>query len=236
MTPPDDAFRAGAGRAAVDLTAGVLPVDGFAGVHDPPHARVAVRDDGQTRLALVRTAAHIRTAPFATPLRVIHTHVEVPAQKPPAGLHTLRPATSYPYEPDGTAQVPIVAVHLGVTALAGLQAELNAATGLAVKAASPFPHTCLVTMVNGAAKYMADAGGYDRVTYEAMNSRCARGAAETVAGRIDGLLRDPHTTDPPTTDPPTMDPHTPGPVSAPGRHRQRSEIRHTACGADAPVP
>ncbi|MFD9323834.1 hypothetical protein ACFWDQ_40440 [Streptomyces sp. NPDC060053] len=163
--------------------------------HDDGHILADLLGERLGDTAL-RTAAQIRTAPLATPLRVIHAHVEVPAQKPPAGLRTLRPTTSYTYEPDGSAQVPIVAVHLGVTALAGLQAELNAATGMGVKAASPFPHTCLVTMVNGAAKYMADAGSYDRITYEAMNSRYARGAAETVTGRLDGLLRELHTTDP----------------------------------------
>jgi neutral ceramidase len=30
-----------------------------------------------------------------------------------------------------------------------------------------------MTMVNGGAKYMADAESYDKITYAAMNSRCA---------------------------------------------------------------
>ncbi|MDQ0688935.1 hypothetical protein QFZ56_007898 [Streptomyces achromogenes] len=45
-------------------------------------------------------------------------------------------------------------------------------------------------------KYMADAGSYDRITYEAVNSRYARDAAETVTGRLDVLLRELYTTDP----------------------------------------
>ncbi|MEV6543971.1 hypothetical protein [Streptomyces sp. NPDC051665] len=76
------------------------------------------------------------------------------------------------------------------TVLAGVQAELNADTGLDLKAASPFPATCVVTMVNGAAKYMADTGSYDRITYEAMNSRYGKGAAETVTARLVELLRE----------------------------------------------
>lgn len=79
---------------------------------------------------------------------------------------------------------------IGDTVLACLQAELNAGTGLDLKVASPFPATCVVTMVNGAAKYMADAGSYDRITYEAMNSRYAKGAAETVTARLADLLRE----------------------------------------------
>ncbi|MFD7135814.1 hypothetical protein [Streptomyces sp. NPDC059894] len=40
-----------------------------------------------------------------------------------------------------------------------------------------------------------NSAGYDRVTYEAMNSRYARGAAETVADRLTGLLRALHAED-----------------------------------------
>ena len=47
----------------------------------------------------------------------------------------------------------------------------------------------VVTMVNGAAKYLADAGSYDRITYAAMNSPYAAGAAEQVAARIVETLR-----------------------------------------------
>ncbi|MFJ4621835.1 hypothetical protein [Streptomyces sp. NPDC088812] len=188
-----------AGDQAPYLTAGRTWPD-----EDGVPRRTEVRDDGHVLVGLLgerlgdtalRTAARIRTAPLTTPLRVTHDVVEVPAQKPPAGLHTLRPRTRYTFEPDGTAPVPLVAARIGDTVFTGLQAELNAATGIAVKAASPFPHTCVVTMVNGAAKYMADSGGYDRITYEAMNSRYARGAAETVADRLTGLLRALHAQD-----------------------------------------
>ncbi|MFK0170488.1 hypothetical protein ACIQU5_16920 [Streptomyces sp. NPDC090306] len=63
-----------------------------------------------------------------------------------------------------------------------------ARTGLALKAASPLPHICLVTMVNGAAKYMADSGSYDHVTYASMNSPYGKGAAEILAARVTELL------------------------------------------------
>lgn len=120
-----------------------------------------------------------------------HDSVRVPAQLPPAGgLHALHPTTRYDFTQDGFSEAPVVVARIGDTVLAGLQAELNARTGLDLKAASPFPATCVVTMVNGAAKYMADAGSYDRITYEAMNSRYAKGAAEAVTARLAGLLRE----------------------------------------------
>ncbi|MEU9448657.1 hypothetical protein [Streptomyces sp. NPDC048277] len=138
---------------------------------------------------VLRASEGIGTEPLAVPLRVIHDRVKVPGQTPPAGLHALRPSTGYAFEAAGTAEAPLVVVRIGDTVLAGVQAELNARTGLAVKAASTFPQTCVVTMVNGAAKYMADAGSYDRITYEAMNSRYAKGAAEIMAERIVDVVR-----------------------------------------------
>lgn len=138
----------------------------------------------------VRIAEHARTTEPTAPLRVVHDSVKVPAQLPPAGgLHALRPTPRYDFAPDGFSDAPIVVARIGDTVLACLQAELNASTGLGLKAASPFTSTCVVTMVNGAAKYLADAGSYDRITYEAMNSRYAKGAAEIVTARLAEILR-----------------------------------------------
>ncbi|MFK4101541.1 hypothetical protein ACI2L1_15965 [Streptomyces sp. NPDC019531] len=139
--------------------------------------------------AATRVADTIRTTVPTAPLLVLHDTVRVPAQVPPAGLHALRPTTRYDFTPAGTTEAPVVIARIGDTVFVGTQAELNAGTGLALKAASPFPDTCVVTMVNGAAKYMADAGSYDRITYESMNSRYGKGAAEAVAERITEMLR-----------------------------------------------
>ena len=137
----------------------------------------------------VRVGANIRTAAPTAPLQVIHDSVRVPAQVPPAGLHTLRPSTHYDFVPDGTTDAPFVVARIGETVLVGVQAELDAGTGKALKAASPFPATCVVTMVEGAAKYMAAADSYDRITYGAMNSRYGKDSAESVTARILDVLR-----------------------------------------------
>ncbi|WP_406005459.1 hypothetical protein OG440_04210 [Streptomyces sp. NBC_00637] len=183
--------------AAGDQAPYLTAVRSVVGEDGEPHLS-DLHDDGHTlvdmlgeRLAAeaVRVGDTIRTTPPATPLKVIHDSVRVPAQVPPAGgPHDLRPATRYAFTPDGTADAPFVVVRIGDAVYAGVQAELNARTGLAVKAASPFPDTCVVTMVNGAAKYMADEGSYERITYTAMNSRYGRGAAEAVAARLGEAL------------------------------------------------
>jgi hypothetical protein len=83
-------------------------------------------------------------------------------------------------------------MRIGDIALVGVQAELSASTGAQIKARSPFPHTIVLTMVDGAAKYMPDAASYDRFTYEARNSRYAQGSAEAMVSRIVDMLKQMH--------------------------------------------
>ncbi|MER7180299.1 hypothetical protein ABT404_12590, partial [Streptomyces hyaluromycini] len=160
--------------------------------------RTDLHDDGFTLVELlgerladeaVRVAEQIHTTAAVPPLRVLQDRVKVPAQVPPAGLHAVRPTKEYDFTPAGDTDAPVVVARIGDTVLACVQAELNVRTGLDIRTASPFPATCVVTMTNGAAKYMADAVSYDRITYGAMNSRYARGSAEKVVERIAELLR-----------------------------------------------
>jgi len=115
-------------------------------------------------------------------LRVVHNTVEVHAQRPPRSLCDLRPVRRCDFQPAGTEAVPIAVMQLGETALVGPQAELSGKTGLDIKAGSPFDRTIVMTMVNGGAKYMADAASYDKITYAAMNSRYARRPGGAGAG------------------------------------------------------
>jgi hypothetical protein len=73
---------------------------------------------------------------------------------------------------------------MGDIAVVGLAPELNADIGIKIKAASPFAHTIVVTMVDGSAKYLPNIENYDRKTSEALGSRYARGSAEIVAEQI----------------------------------------------------
>lgn len=77
---------------------------------------------------------------------------------------------------------------MGDVVLVGLQAELSACTGAELKKRSPFSDTVVMTMVNGAAKYLSDERSYHRITCEAMASHYARGAEELVAVGILSFL------------------------------------------------
>lgn len=94
------------------------------------------------------------------------------------------PVTTFDYSPGAMTTMPLVLMRLGDLVLVGVQPELSASIGAMIKAASPFAHTMVVTMVDGAAKYMPDAQGYDRFSYEARSSPYARGAAEAAATAV----------------------------------------------------
>jgi len=80
-------------------------------------------------------------------------------------------------------------MRIGGMTLVGVQPELAASIGVHIRTHSPYPHTIVATMVDGAAKYMPDAQSYDRFTYEARSSPYGRGAAETAATAIVGKLK-----------------------------------------------
>lgn len=63
-------------------------------------------------------------------------------------------------------------------AIVMVKPELSSSTAMMIKKNSPFHHTLVWTMVNGGAKYMPDQLAYDRITYAALHSMFAKGAAE----------------------------------------------------------
>ena len=62
--------------------------------------------------------------------------------------------------------------------LVGLKPEVNALTGLALRDASPFANTVVVSFMNGDQKYMPDAQAYDDSTWEVSRTDLSPGAAE----------------------------------------------------------
>jgi hypothetical protein len=136
----------------------------------------------------LRTSETIKTARPSS-IQVWRRTVEVNSQLRSNDL-PIGPVESYDYHPGPRVQVPVTLMRIGDIALVGVQVEFAAIVGAEIKAHSPYPHTLLITMVDGAAKYMADAKSYDHFTYEARNSSYARGAAEQVASAIHGFLEE----------------------------------------------
>ncbi|WP_435945499.1 hypothetical protein [Dryocola sp. BD586] len=133
--------------------------------------------------AVAQILKTIRTSTPAV-LTIRRQRITVPAltfspQNAPQG-----PVKTFRYQPAGNSEVPVTVMQLGNIIWIGLQAELSAITAARIRELSPFRHTFVSTMVDGAAKYMPDEQSYDRFTYEARSSPFARGAAELVAATL----------------------------------------------------
>jgi hypothetical protein len=102
--------------------------------------------------------------------------------------HPTGPTKTYDFTPTGTADVPVWILQLGNGVFVGVEPELSTDTALAIKKHSPFPHTAVMSMLEGGSKNMAEAQSYARITYEAMDSSYAQGSAETVAAKIGAML------------------------------------------------
>lgn len=127
-------------------------------------------------------------APSSMHIRIVNATIRLPAQMMPPSLRDLQPTRSYTFTPNGETEQPISILTTGDFAVVGVRPELNAITAKRIADASPHKTTLVATLVNGGAKYMADTAAYERITYEAMNSPFARGAAEILQARVLELL------------------------------------------------
>ena len=138
---------------------------------------------------VVRVSRQIHAVqPSQIALRVVKNSVKCQGQKRPANIADILPTKQYAYEPGDDVETPIEIMQIGTIVLAGVRPELASKIGMEIKQQSPFKNTVVMTMVNGAAKYMADAESYDKFTYEARNSGFAKGSAEIVAEKIIVML------------------------------------------------
>ncbi|MCD8336112.1 MAG: hypothetical protein LUD18_02355 [Lachnospiraceae bacterium] len=121
-------------------------------------------------------------------IKVASASLKVPAKHMNRDLHSLRPTRHAVYESDGESETTIEAIRIGNLALVGVKPELTCKTAASIMEQSGFGTTLICTLVNGASKYMADEGAYDRSCYEAQNSPFGRGAAELLAAKAVGML------------------------------------------------
>lgn len=98
------------------------------------------------------------------------------------------PVTTFEYIRSTSVTLPVVLIQWGKIVMVGVQPELSAILGERIRAASPFAQTLVITMVDGAAKYLPDIAGYQRLTYEARSSPFAPGEGEHAVQAIVNLL------------------------------------------------
>jgi hypothetical protein len=163
---------------------------------DKHWSQVDARDNGWLLLTVqgerlgtevVRVARAIKAGQSAgTALTFVRTSVTVQtiAQGHPAG-----PVTSYDFTPTGTAAAPMWVFRLGSAVFVGVSPELSTETALDIREGSGFKYAFVASMFEGGAKNMADRWNYDHVTYAAVDSGYAPGAAEELAKHAERVAK-----------------------------------------------
>ena len=86
-------------------------------------------------------------------------------------------------------EVQVIAVGDDV-AFVSLPGEIFVELGLAIKSASPFRHTHIVELANGAIGYIPNRSAYAEGNYEVVSARCAEGSGERLVETAVRLLRE----------------------------------------------
>ncbi len=121
-------------------------------------------------------------------LRVENRTIQCPRQKKQFEGFPV-PTKDYRSIPDGVMETELSFLHLSPDhVLVGVKPEINCVTAQEIRRNSSKKDACLVQMVNGAQKYLADRLSFERGTYEAMNGFFGCGAAEVLAKEVEAIL------------------------------------------------
>lgn len=132
---------------------------------------------------VIRVADAIPTT-MVTPLNLQRSNISVTRQKFSPQNAPTGPVKTFVYGDSSPGKMPVILMQWGETVLVSVQPELSASIGAYIRAASPFANTFVITMADGADKYLPDIANYDHFTYEARSSPYAQGTAEHVAQTI----------------------------------------------------
>ena len=130
---------------------------------------------------VVVASNHIRETTTSAPIRTAMKTLTLPGKPRTPKTESKEPPT---------VQLNVTVGRLGDVALIGFGAEVFNEIGRAIKTASPFPHTLVITHCNGSAGYLPTRPSYEEGGYEVQSSRFAPGAAEQVIEESGRMLRE----------------------------------------------
>jgi hypothetical protein len=87
-------------------------------------------------------------------------------------------------------EVEVQVIALGDVAWVSLPGEIFVELGLAIKKASPFPHTLIAELANGSIGYIPNKDAYPQGNYEVVTARCAAGSGELLVEAATRLLKE----------------------------------------------
>jgi neutral ceramidase len=115
--------------------------------------------------------------------------------KPPAFLEQVRAFKVLDVEArqGEPIEVEVQVVALGDRiAWVSLPGEIFVELGLAIKQDSPYPHTIIAELANGAIGYIPSRRAYTQGNYEVVSARCAEGSGEMLVDAAVRLLKELH--------------------------------------------
>ncbi len=122
--------------------------------------------------------------------RLHRNYVSLPMQKMQIPTKMLTPHKSFSFESTGeVAEIPLILLQLNEILLCMTAPELNSAYGKQLE--KYLPQSCMVvTMTDGAYKYLPQEWDYDNITYEAMNTVIGRGSDRIFLDTLKGILEE----------------------------------------------
>ena len=130
-------------------------------------------------LLAARNAVDIPTAPLASGRLTI----TAPTKEKYEGGPPMSLPAGYEWKIAGTAELSLFMIRIGSLVLFGVPGELVSHAGTCIKHTlldRGFAHAMVVTQCNGSVSYMSDAEGYEKKTFEAIESHFAPGVAELI--------------------------------------------------------
>lgn len=133
----------------------------------------------QFGLYLAERAAKAAMRPVEGPALALRTvTARLPEQQMKYETKQLRPHTEYSFDLTGAdVEVPLTLVRLGDVELLATTPELNSSFGEKLRELLG-RRLLIVTLVNGAVKYLPEAKDFERITYTAMNTKLGPGSGE----------------------------------------------------------
>jgi hypothetical protein len=135
----------------------------------------------------VISAADVETA------RQVVTRHKDPKAKQPSFLETVQAYKVLDVEArqGSPTEVEVQVITLGRDlAWVSLPGEIFVELGLAIKQASPFPHTIIAELANGSIGYIPTRRAYTQGNYEVVSARCAAGSGEMLVDAAIKMLKE----------------------------------------------
>lgn len=99
------------------------------------------------------------------------------------------PVTHYDYVPTPGEDIPVWGLRIGNLVMLGVKPEIVTPVFEQLRAASPFAHTMMATLVNGGQGYIAADSDYERYTYPGLKTPFFRGTDRVFLGQTKAFLK-----------------------------------------------